>query len=173
MADTGFVLPQTAASVARSGSGGQWTGPNEAKASDDSYAWISLAKSYYSDYLRLMNFDFSSIPDDAILDGIVVKIERKAGIASNICDSVVRIHNGTNKASATKWGTSESSPTYGGSTDKWGTSYDIEDIQDSGFGVDISVQNDSDAITTAYIDCVWIKVYYTEAVTFIPQVIII
>ena len=176
MADTGWVLSGTQANVDRS-SGTDWNDPTDAATSNDDWAWCPVAKFYdTSDWLRLTNFDFSSIPDSASIDGIEVRIERKASAADYITDTDVQlvldgVVKGDDKASASYWPTSDANADYGGAADTWNSGLTIANIKDSGFGMQIAtINNNEDSAVTAYVDCVWIKIYYTEA-TFVPRIV--
>jgi hypothetical protein len=172
MAVTSYKTPGTVASVYRNDL--PWFDVNYAKVSDNYYAYSSIGKQTYSDWLRCTNFGFSTsdIPSGSTIDGIEVKIEHKADAANKVNDSALYLRKtsgqiGDNKASATYWGTSDAEVTYGSSSDKWNASLVGTDIISTDFGIDLSAYNtDADSLRTAYIDCISIRVYYTGA--FIP-----
>jgi hypothetical protein len=153
-----------------------WTNPDNAKTSNDVYATVTPAKNSYSNWLRVTNFDFSSIPSGATIDGIEVKIEHHGtAIAPDGYnqDSSLRLRKtsgqtGSDKASIVVWGTTDETFTYGGGSDKWGATLVDTDIRSSDFGLDLSVEGMLEDGETAYVDCIWVRVYYTEAVTFQP-----
>jgi hypothetical protein len=174
MAVTGWKTPGTCESVDRDGKEA-WANPDYAKTSDNNNAVCGLPKTDYGDWLRLTNFGFAvgDIPSGSTIDGIEVKIEHRAGGANSIKDSALYLRKtsgqiGDNKASATYWGTSDAEVTYGSSTDKWNASLVGTDIISTDFGIDLSGYNASteDAVD-ALIDCISIRVYYTEG-AFIP-----
>ena len=177
MAVTDYKTPATCASVDLGNE--DWADFNNAKVSDNAYASSALPKlGGMSDWLRATNFDFSVISSGATIDGIEVKIEHKAGLASSVYDLNLYLRKtsgqvGSNKASASYWPTSDAEATYGGATDKWGTTWLDTDIKSSNFGMDIeAVNGNADNAVTAYVDCISIRIYYTEAVTFQPWAII-
>lgn len=170
MADTGWVISGTQQNVDRS-NGTAWTNPTNAETSNNSHALATLAKMFdSSDWLRVTNFDFSAIPAGATLDGIEVRIERKASFADRIGDVDVDlvldgVEKGDDKAAAGYWPTSDTNKDYGGASDTWNSSLTIANIKDSGFGVQIAALNiDETTSRTAYVDCIWIKIYYTAPV---------
>ena len=157
-----------------------WVSPDNAKTSNDAYSSVSLPKiAGASDILLAGDYGFS-IPSGATIDGIEVKIEHKGGAAGSIADVYVQLTKasilvGDNKASASKWATSDGEITYpasGGATDKWGTTWTVADINNE-IGLGLRAQNsNADNAVTAYVDCISIRIYYTEAPTFIPWAII-
>lgn len=172
MSVTAYKTPGTCATVDRSG-GASWLYPEDAQSSDNFYADSYVNKDTYCDWLRATNFDFASgIPAGAIIDGIEVKIERHSGESDLMCDSAIYLRKtsgqiGDNKASASYWPTSDAEVTYGGATDKWNAGLIDTEVRNADFGVDLSVYAVAVDIH-AYIDCISIRVYYTEAVTFQP-----
>ena len=157
-----------------------WSNPDNAKASDNSYAIATLTGGYeVSNYLKATNFGFN-IPTGATIDGILVEIEKRIfGDGDVVSDNIVSIvkANGsvgsTNKAIAGNWTLIEAYSSYGGATDKWSETLTEADINDSDFGVVLSVNGDEDDggyNSTARVDHIRITVYYTEAVATITGV---
>ena len=78
------------------------------------------------DYLRCTNFDFSAVPDGATIDGIIVRINRKASLANVLVDSDLKLWNGSTVIGseradgATYYPTSLTDADHGGVVDKWG-----------------------------------------------------
>jgi len=162
---TAYKTPGTCANVDRGQAA--WANPDNAKTSNDAYASSEMGKSGQSNWLRVTNFDFTTtdIPAGATIDGFDVKIERKASPGNAIFDLGLYLRKtagqqGSNKASAVKWGTSDAEITYNWTSGQFGTLID-SDIQDSGFGADLAVENYPDGISTAYVDVISIRVYYT------------
>lgn len=141
-------------------------------------------------YLRGSNFGFneSMIPSGAEITGIEVVIGRADSLYSgegtaDIQDYTVKLVNaagakvGENKAqTGTNWpdiegytiGSEDFIPaTYGGPGDLWGLgSWNASDILDPDFGVVLSAINMSPDLSSAWVDYMKIKVYYTvEGVT--------
>jgi hypothetical protein len=169
-----LAYPNTCATVTYGGY--PWSDPNNVKSSNDVYAIATPAKNSDSDWLRVTNFDFSSIPSGATIDGIEVKIEhRGTAVAPDGYnqDSTLQLRKtsgqtGSNKASFLPWGTTDETFTYGGESDKWGATLVDTDIRSSDFGLDLSVAGMLEDGETAYVDVISIRVYYTAAVTFQP-----
>src|SRR6266852_7781622 len=91
--------------------------PSNAGASDDSYTSAVLIIGQVTHYLKVTNFSFV-IPTDAMIDGIVVEIERHTTVSTSITDNSVKlvkgdVISGTEKASASQWPTTDAYQTYG------------------------------------------------------------
>jgi hypothetical protein len=124
-----------------------------ATASDNNRATASGLASIltgHTDYLQATNFNFS-IPPEAIICGIEVRIEKSAwGIGSvlGIGLASVRDHRvhlvsngaiiGANKAKTGNWTDTDAYHTYGGSTDLWDTYLTPATVNAPDFGVAIS-----------------------------------
>ena len=68
---------------------------------------------------------------------------------------------GTDHAGNVDWTTSDTTPTYGNSTDLWGTTLTAADVNATNFGVRLKVKNNSATTTnTASVDYVSVTVYY-------------
>jgi len=149
-----------------------WTNPGNVTASDNSRATASLAKGDVSYYLKATGFGFS-IPTGSTINGITIEIERSiAEATSNTKDNSVKIIKdgtitGDEKAdTATLWpvNSGDAYATYGGSTDKWGVSWTVADINSSNFGVAVQAKNAVAAkptTETAQVDHIRITVTYT------------
>lgn len=168
MASDLLRLAGTAANVDRDAKNA-WSNPDNAKTDDLTYASVSIAKSTYSDWLRLTNFGFSLIYGAAIV-GIEATIKRYGSNANEVSDSALYLRKtsgqtGNNKASATAWPTSVGTATYGGSTDMWGTTLTYADINSSDFGIDLSAANSNGiSARTAYVDYIKLSVYYNSPI---------
>jgi hypothetical protein len=121
-----------------------WTSLDNDKTSNNQYATTANMNSGdVTVYLKATNFGFS-IPAGVIIDGISVNVERKASDA-NFFDNAIRIvKNGTvgtvNKSSVNAWPTSDGTVTYGGSSDLWGQTWTVADINNANFGFAISAK---------------------------------
>ncbi len=69
---------------------------------------------------------------------------------------------GSNKASATAWGTSLSTINYGSSSDLWGTTWTGADVSASNFGLRFAAKNVGAASATASLDYISITVTYND-----------
>lgn len=142
------------------------------------YTTRSLTAGQTSGILRPNTWGFAvgrEIPPNAKILGFEVKITRH-GVG--IVDNQVQLFSngslvGNNKAdTTTDWGATDQTITYGGPTDLWGwssftapytaatphPSYLLADPYQ--FMVQIKAKNNSAVTSTAYIDCVTMKVYY-------------
>lgn len=150
-----------------------WTNPNNASSSDNTYATVLINNpTVTTHYLKATNFGFS-IPNGSTINGIVVEIERKSSsntVSRFARDNVVKLVIGgsivgSNYSLAAKWSTTESYFTYGGSSDLWGNTITVSDVNSSTFGVVLSASlSDTNKVRTetAYVDHIRITVYYTE-----------
>ncbi|MBU3957295.1 hypothetical protein KKI19_03430, partial [Patescibacteria group bacterium] len=151
-----------------------WESYTDSFTNNGVYDGVSLAKGEISYYNKATNFSFSGIPSDATIKGIKVEIN---GYVSNILldDYSVKIVKGgtvtgTDHASATDWPTTDDNTyrTYGGTTDLWGATWAVSDIQSTGFGVAISFINNktgAPATYTGYVDHIRITVTYAPQVS--------
>lgn len=150
-----------------------WSNPGNIVASNNTYATAALtSSSTTSQYLYAQDFGFE-INGMAILEGIIVSIEKKASLANAIKDSQVYllksgVYHGDNKAIGSTWSATEGSITYGSPTDLWGSSLLPEDIRDSTFGVFIQAQYENPYLTpaTASIDAIEMTIYYTQPTVY-------
>ena len=159
-------------SYSTSGSGASWTSGNYAETSDSRYASASISNGQTTYNLSLTNFGWN-LPSTATISGISVAIVEKASSNSSttyVVDNQVQLLKAgstsgiTNKANtSTKWGTSDTTQTYGSSTDLWGKTWTGSDIDASNFGVQIQAKgacSGSNCHVTAYVNAVTITVYY-------------
>lgn len=168
MANTGLVIAGSGANDASAGDVA-WTTPGNVTASDNSRAQaINIDSGQTSQYLKATGFDFSAIPAGSTIDGIQVRVERSEKYGNNnSVDHTIQLLKagsrvGTNKAdTVTNWPTTDTNADYGGSTDLWGTTWTLAQIQASNFGVSIRFGPPTSKNHEAYVDAVWIKVWYT------------
>jgi type IX secretion system substrate protein len=132
-----------------------WNDPAGAETSDATFATISdliltiLAPpvTVTSEYLTATGFNFSAIPAGATILGVTATIQHERqtlltlDVTSN--DNIVKLIVGgsivgTNMASATNWGNSEETFTYGGPTNLWGNTLTLAQVQASNFGIAFS-----------------------------------
>ena len=161
------------ANVATDFSDAAWSNPGNITASDNSYATAqkSGGMSGGVQYLKASNFGFS-IDSGATIDGIEVLIERKDA-GGSFADTEIKILNGdgsagvgsTNRSAGAAWPTSDTTATFGSSSDSWGETWTPAKINSSNFGVQIRCDaSPSFGVTdTASVDHVQITVHYTAA----------
>lgn len=153
----------------------QWSNPGSVYTSDDSRATAALDKSGVegrsgSRRLLVTGFDFSAIPADATIDGVVVEVEKSTTSTSGSPkDAAIQLVNAANpfgvgdfKGNDEIWPTTDTYSTYGGAANKWGLVLTRSDVVDAAFGVAISAALQVDGACTVQIDHVRMTVYYTE-----------
>lgn len=163
MADTGWHNPSGIDIVTAYGTH-DWLTPDNAKLSNNAYAYaIGGVSGGITHYLRGYSFAMA-VPAGATIDGIYVRIEKRSGV-DGTKDQRVRIVKGgftgaTDRSNANFWPTSDGFVYHGSSSDKWGETWTVADINHAWFGVVISA-NIWEGRKRAYIDVLQIKVYYT------------
>lgn len=136
MSTTGNVFAGTGENNAGIGATA-WANPDSIGADDGTDSTCTAGAS--SNYLVARNFDLSSIPNDAVILGITVRIEAgelSAGSESlnaQLQDSSATL-TGSSKAQSIS-GTGKSIYTYGGASDVWGASLTVATVKDADFGV--------------------------------------
>jgi Secretion system C-terminal sorting domain len=132
-----------------------WNDPAGAQTSDATFATVSdliltiLAPpvTVTSNYLTATGFNFSSIPAGATILGVTATIqhERQTLLTLDVTSNdnsmkllVAGVQVGTNMASATAWGNSEETFTYGGTSNLWGTTLTVAQVKAANFGVAFS-----------------------------------
>jgi hypothetical protein len=136
MATTGNVFAGTGENNAGIGATA-WTNPGTVTLDNASDATCNAAAS--SQYLVARNFDFSSIPNDALIVGITVRVEASehtAGTESLFAQ--LQNESGTLVGSSQSQsinGTGKVVYTYGGSADVWGATLTPAIVKDADFGV--------------------------------------
>jgi hypothetical protein len=125
--------------------------------------------------LQVTDFGFS-IPAGAVIDGIVLEVEKKRSAASGpgstgiVEDNGLQIMKsgvlvGPNKSQyGVDWPLTDTYVSYGTPTDLWGTTWTPAEINASDFGVSLaSISYICGSTITTYIDHVKITVYYSTA----------
>lgn len=179
LADTAGPNSPTAASTAQiPNSSGTWANPDNALASDDSYATQPLfgGSTINTNLLWVRGFNFT-IPAGATINGIAVSVERNSQCDDTTppCTSEIRdrsvvlwrdgFFNTEDKAKPDAWPENDATVGYGGTADLWGQSWTPALINNAGFGVGISARlSDSIDGRTARVDYVSITITYTPAV---------
>lgn len=165
---------QSAGSAANGSGGGStnWTNPGNVTTSDDNYAtFFAQFDGDFSKDLDCTNFGFS-IPAGATINGIQANIERNG---FDITDLSIKLLNGDgaggesaqDKSTGASWSSSDTVDSFGGSTDTWGETWSVSDVNSSNFGIRIQCQDNTagipPALGSAQIDHVEITVYYTAS----------
>ncbi|MCX8015963.1 MAG: prepilin-type N-terminal cleavage/methylation domain-containing protein [Patescibacteria group bacterium] len=163
--------PSAAVDDSSNGGSAVWSNPTNVYTSNDVYASVTIPAGvdpdyYWSDYLKATGFGFS-LPSTANILGIKVEIEAKASVASTLTiNEVLLVKSGSIVGSSKSGGLLTASDAYysfGDTTDLWGTTWSYSDINNSNFGVVVSVFNPTTSARTAYIDHIRITVYYTSS----------
>jgi hypothetical protein len=156
-----------------SGSDHNWSSTSNAIGNNNQYASVTISDSdNVTAYITAKDFDFS-IPSGATINGIEVFVEKQRDCADSSCssdvyDNRVRIIKNntvgsTDRSIASPWTDSDSTVTYGSSSDLWGTTWAPSDINSTGFGFALSAKRSGGGDRTAKVDLIQIKVHYTEA----------
>ena len=149
-----------------------WSNPGNATSSDNIYSTAALNSGSNKDshYLKATGFGFN-IPAGSTIDGIEVRVKRSATVASEIRDNdVMLVKNGviggTDKggSSSPDWETTDATILYGSSSDKWGQTWSVSDINSTTTGFAIAAHHhNGGAASTARVDYITITVYYTPS----------
>ena len=146
------------------GTGTAWASTGNILSSNNSRATVTLGSNGQSQNLDAKSFGFS-IPAGAIINGFRVEIERNAS-GSAIDDEdvfLLKASNpvGTDHADGTDYAASDETNTYGSSSDLWGTTWTVAEVNNANFGVRLKVDSDTTSNRTVNIDYMEIRVYYT------------
>ncbi len=141
-----------------------WTSSSNVYSSNNVRATATLAASAQSPNLDVTGFGFN-LPTGSTIVGIEATIERMASNSNSIEDYDVFLlkggaPSGSDKASTTDWTTSDSTRTYGTSSDLWGTTWTEAQVEASNFGLRLKALNLTASSRTASVDHVTIRVYY-------------
>lgn len=163
----GPYTPGSITNVSISGSKTPWINISNICSSDNNYATINSnalsSSGDYTDYITGRDFGFE-IPSEAIINGIVVEIER--GDINNAKDYSVKIIKNNalcrnDYSKNTAW-SSESFITYGAIDDLWGEAWLPSDINSAGFGIAFACKKQGGGANPApFIDNIKISVYYS------------
>lgn len=147
-----------------------WVNVNNAKVSDNSRAVATLINQT-SNYLKATNFGFS-IPSGATIDGIEIKIERLCtGDHCTDGDRARIVKSGTIGSSnkIVTWPSTEAIQTLGSSTDLWGETWTVDDINASTTGFVVAAKDvDGGENNIFSVDHITMTVYYTEGASTTP-----
>jgi MSHA biogenesis protein MshQ len=150
------------------GGGTNWSNPTRAETSNDSYATASVDGTT-TDPLQCVDFGFS-IPLGSTVSGIEVFVERRSSSTNNggsrdaslfLVKGGVSV--GSNRATATIYTTGDVSEGHGSSSDLWGTTWSVTEINAANFGTVFTATKPSSAggAHTVSVDHIYVTVYYT------------
>ena len=159
---TEWKNPGTAANVDRNGNIA-WSNPDNIKISDNNTAGVSLQQDEITDWLRATNFGFA-IPVGANITGIEAKMERSASNVG-VRNSAIYLRKtgtqvGDNRDPEGTWPVVEGYVNWGGSQDDWNSGLNVNDINSSDFGIDVSAYNTDANLRFANVDHIQIRVFY-------------
>jgi hypothetical protein len=124
-----------------------------------------LVAAGYDDALLLSHFGIS-VPDQAIITGLELKIRRATLGADAVDDRVQLLQDGVpagaQRGSPDAWPTTLTYATYGGPGDLWGTAWTPAQIRSDTFGLSVSARytGPTSGNERAYIDSVRATVFY-------------
>lgn len=154
--------------------GSEWSNTTAITKKDQQYAGTELSSNgfcfqtncFYSRGLIGSDFGFN-LPATATVNGIVVKVSRKAEVSQSVKDSFIQLQKGITPVGAKKkakgyWDVEANIKTYGSATDLWGVSWSAADINSSDFSVWMKAYNTSANAVQASVDFMRVTVYYSE-----------
>lgn len=157
------------------GAGAGWAGLGNIAATDAIYATQSVAGTAASTSLSTSTLGFT-IPAGATINGITVAVVRHASATGSLSitgssggtgislTKVAATPTGTAKLTGGGWGLVDATDTFGNAADLWGTTWTPADINSTGFGAILQVDNTNVAARTASVDSILITVTFTPAV---------
>ncbi len=145
-----------------------WGTPTNAQVSDTLYATRSVARNVTTNYLRCTNYGFA-IPAGSTILGIAVNVVRKTS-GNTVRDAAMRIVKNVagvatiqaiDRSTLTNYTTTDVAEIHGGSTDLWGTTWTLADINTTNFGAAFAAKNVNSNTRTASVNHMPITVYYS------------
>lgn len=151
----------------------QWSNTSNLYTSDNIYASLTTTEKGKETYeITAGGFGFS-IPSNAVINGILVEVERyyTSSGAGTVTDQDITlldqngVQSGTIKNPGLAWPASDAGTyqSYGGPTDLWGSTIAYSQINDPDFGIAYSAKtsNTNGNTWNLYIDHVRITIYYS------------
>ena len=144
-----------------------WQNTSNILLADQRFTSVALSIGQVSDTLEVANFRMN-VPEDAVITGITVTINKGAA-GSGISDNSVKlIRNGQvcgqEHANTEQWSANAQTVLYGADDDKWGMDLTPADVNSYAFGVVLCVSNSIYGIenNTANIDYINVSVSYKK-----------
>lgn len=161
----------TVVSDPSNGGGHVWINPAQgSNGCNDSGAGADFSSSGTTEYLKATNYAFVGIPNDAVINGIGLTVEKRGfnGVTTDVEVRLVKANgslSSANRASGSPWSTtgSDGVSNYGGASDAWGESWVGADINDTDFGAVISATY-SGTTSAPGVDCMVLSVCWSAAV---------
>ena len=169
MADTGIKYPATVITIQETGDDNDWTTPAEVVSDNGVYGEITAASFDANDlsYLLKATNPSMGVPAGATINGILVEIERHYANGTvadeDVCltkDGSARV--GDDKSTAAAFPATDAITSFGGATDLWGTTWTVDEINATTFGV-LYKMKATGANADGFVDFIRITVYYTAA----------
>ena len=152
------AIPQYVENINR-GYGEHWVNPDNVKISDDTYA---TAYAGQTDWLKMQDFDFSTLPADAKITGVELNIHCKGLHVKD--DEVWLSYEGEKRGAVKKgcreWNNNENTHSIGSSSDAWGWYLTSDIVKSEWFGVLFCATAYDSTGGTASIDYITLTVYY-------------
>ncbi|MFA7244068.1 MAG: hypothetical protein WC080_02170 [Patescibacteria group bacterium] len=144
---------------------GPWSTPEDITADDGNYARIvGIPQGKRSNYLKATNFGFN-IPTNATVTGIKMEAKRM-GSSPPVSDDIIEIIKsgtigGTNQSADALWSGTEDYVPFGGDGNLWGLTWTPNDVNDSSFGVAMTIKKITPSVSNAIINYVRGTIYYS------------
>jgi len=164
--DTGWAVPSIVENIDLE-NGKSWSYDYRSYSQNDEYSRSYIHSADNTDWLRFTGFGIS-LPDDATIDGIEIRIDKYASESDAVVDYHLYLRNvdgqdGDDKAdTSTYWDTTDTDTytIYGSNSDDWNIDFTITEINSNTFGVDFAC--DGNQVVYAYVDVLQIKIHYTS-----------
>lgn len=152
-----------------------WNNTDRAEASDDSRTRVGVNDNDVSNYLNCTGYGFT-IPAGAVINGIVVNVERRGSTSSATVptDSRVRLVKGGvvqagDRANGANLPTNDAVQAYGSAADLWGTTWSVGEVNAANFGAAFAVEKPGIAGGNRNVDVDHIEI--TVDYTTVPTVL--
>lgn len=160
------AAPGSVDQLDKGGSTVEWTNINNVLAQDGNTADVTFTNGTSpgdSDWLRTYNYDFSAIPNDATITGVVANVWARVSISDFIAPGFSLLSTARDPIGNVKFITSFSGTnslrTTGNSTDLWGNSLTPSIVKDVDFGIGVFANSDED-YEDVWLDSITLTVYY-------------
>ena len=160
MSDTGWILGSLARNIDHGYE--DWSYPDRAKTNDGYVSSTIFQNPTYSDELNIYSFS-PGISAGQKIDGIELRIDRRADQTNVITDYTIHLMQGTNtkgdnKADAAFWPVNLAEKDYGGAADLWGTTWTV--VEANGIGLAVRAQS-TNSNKIASVDYMSVKIWYS------------
>jgi hypothetical protein len=173
--------PFVPSNYSTSGTGASWGNLGGIQFIDNSPAYVVLAEyptcnnfmCYRSNVASYIGFGFT-VPLNASITGVELNVmQRVSSPGGGIHDSILtlslnNVAIGTNKANPSNWLDTPLTQTYGGTSDTWGNSLTVQDVNNSSFGIQYQITNTS-YDQTASVDYMTMTIHYQLGTSIYSQ----